>query len=93
MRLVPLAFMGILVYNTNMSYARQNENSDLYIVRVSDKWYCHACPIYPVVYESVAVDSLAKLYAHLMLHIEFGHKVAQKTLTRVSLELENETTV
>lgn len=78
-----------------MSYARVNEGSDLYIVRSSDKYRCYTCPIYNNPFDvnrtHIEMDTLNQLYNHLMTHVTLGHKVAQKTITRVSLELENET--
>ena len=73
-----------------MSYARKNEDSDIYIVHSSDMYRCYACPLYDE-YQHVEVESIEELLNHVLDHVDAGHKVSSKTLTRITLEWENST--
>lgn len=74
-----------------MSYARKNnKDSDVYVVRMSDSYNCYACKLY-VEFTHESMKTLGELWDHMVDHVEADHMVPDRVFNRISLELENET--
>lgn len=73
--------------DTEMSYARFSDQSDVYIYRSGDVWICNGCKLKKR-YDSEHTN-LTSLKQHINEHTEAGHRIPYYTLERIDYEIEN----
>ena len=80
--------LGLTLVNEcdKMSYCRQNEHSDVYVVRSGEYWYCHGCKLSGTI-EWKEFKTRAEIHDHLIDHMEMGQKVPGKAIDRLVREM------
>ena len=78
-----------------MSYCRMGKDSDLYVLHAGYGFECVNCKLQPKyqgygMHMSTVRKTRKQMIKHINQHIEAGHKVPERAISRLNNEIRNE---